>query len=81
MRDQEEGGSRERRASAQDSFLGDWVDGNDFNKNREYVLKRVRWRSVVEIAFWHAAFEMLQAHCGGSYDVLVSGLVIQDREI
>ena len=65
MRDQEEGGSRERGASAQDSFLGDWVDGNDFNKNREYVLKRVRWRSMVEIAFWHAEFEMFQAHCGG----------------
>lgn len=39
MRDQEDG-SREKRAGAQDSFLGDWVDGNDFNKNREYVLKR-----------------------------------------
>jgi hypothetical protein len=29
------------RSSAQDLVLGDWVDGSDFNKNGEYILKRL----------------------------------------
>lgn len=46
------------------SWVAEWMVMS-LTRMENLTLRSMRQRSVVEISFWHAEFEMYQSHCGG----------------